>query len=125
MQGASPSGNPATASRSDRGHLRARRWRGTGSRRGRRFQGSQRRRGGRLGRRRLRLRRRDPDSGKHREQADDEVERDRLAHEDSRERCRRDGVHRHGIGDARRTGVLQRHHPQNEGQRASAGVMAR
>ena len=49
----------------------------------------------------------------------DQIEGDRLADKLCGEQACGDRVHRHGVGDAGRRGALQRHHPENEGERAT------
>ena len=71
----------------------------------------------RLSRRRAALspfafRRRNPDSGEHRDHADDQIERDRLADQLRRHKAGDDRIDRHGVGDARRRRALQRHAPR-------------
>ena len=69
---------------------------------------------------RLRLAGRDPDAGEHSNQPDQKVCRDRLADEQRRQQGRGNRIDRHGIGNAGRRRPRQRHHPEDEGERAAA-----
>ena len=65
------------------------------------------------------LRGRDPDADKHRDEPGHQVERDRLADKLRGEQAGGDWVHGHRVGDAGRRRALQRHHPEDEGERAA------